>query len=115
VWNGFSKNILLALQTSSAEKRPRWWGLAFAWGYASVFVLPFYFLFSPYRIPAALVIGWLGVLRAVVSRCFNRPLTEVALTPLAAWGVMAFGLNALLSRIRGRPIAWKGRDYSLSN
>ncbi len=114
VWDGFSKNILLALQTSTAEKRPRWWGAAFAWGYACVFVLPFSFLFSPYRIPAAFMIGWLAALRAAVSRRFGRPLIEVAATPVAAWGVMAFGLNALLRRMRGRDIAWKGRDYSLS-
>ena len=115
VWDGFSKNILLALQTSTAEKRPRWWGLAFAWGYASLFIQPIVFLFSPYRIPAAFVIGWLAVLRGAVSQRFGRPLIEVTATPLAAWSVMAFGLNALLCRIRGRNIAWKGRDYSLSS
>lgn len=113
VWDGFSKNILLGLQTSSSEKRPQWWSLAFAWGYASVFVLPFFFLFTPYRIPAAIMICWLGSLRTVVSKHFRRPLTEVAATPLAAWGVMALGLNALISRLRGKRIAWKGRNYSL--
>jgi chlorobactene glucosyltransferase len=111
VWDGFSKNILLALQTSSGEKRPWWWGLAFAWGYASVFVLPFLLLFSSYRTPSVLVIGWLGILRGIV----NRPLIEVFTTPLAAWSVMAFGLNAWFRRVRGRRIAWKGRDYSLTN
>lgn len=115
VWDGFSKNILLALQTSSAEKRPWWWGLAFAWGYASIFVLPFVFLFSSYRIPSALVIGWLVILRAIVNRHLKRPLIEVFTTPLAAWSVMAFGLNAWFRRVRGRRIAWKGRDYSLTD
>jgi chlorobactene glucosyltransferase len=115
VWDGFSKNILLALQTSSAEKRPWWWGLAFAWGYASVFVLPFLFFFSGCRIPSALVIGWLGILRAIVNRRFNRLLIETLTTPLAAWSVMAFGLNAWFRRVRGRRIAWKGRDYSLNH
>jgi chlorobactene glucosyltransferase len=115
IWDGFSKNILLALQTSSAERRPRWWGLAFAWGYASVFVLPFLFLFSGCRIPSALVIGWLGILRAIVNRRFNRPLIETLTTPLAAWSVMVFGLNAWFRRVRGRRIAWKGRDYSLNH
>jgi len=116
VWDGFSKNILLALQTSSAEKRPRWKGLVFAWGYACVFVLPFYhLLFSDHKSLSLLVIGWLGILRAIVNRRFTRPCIEVAATPLAAWTVMAFGLNALFRRIRGRKIAWKGRDYSLTN
>jgi chlorobactene glucosyltransferase len=111
VWDGFSKNILLVLQTSSTEKHSRWWGLAFAWGYASVFVMPFLFMFSSYRIPSALVIGWLGILRGIV----NRPLIEVLTTPLAAWSVMAFGLSAWFRRVRGRQIAWKGRDYSLNH
>lgn len=115
VWDGFSKNILLALQISAAEKRPRWWGLAFIWGYASVFVLPFLFLFSSYRLPSALVIGWLGVLRGIVNRRFKRPLSEVLTTPLAAWSVMVFALNAWFRRVCGRPVAWKGRDYRLTD
>ena len=61
------------------------------------------------------MIGWLGILRGIVNRRFNRPLIEVFTTPLAAWSVMAFGLNAWLRRVRGRRIAWKGRDYSLTN
>jgi chlorobactene glucosyltransferase len=36
VWEGFSKNVLLVLSTSAAEKRPWWWGMVFAWGYAAV-------------------------------------------------------------------------------
>ncbi len=49
VWAGFSKNILLALDTSNTAKRRAGWGLLFAWGYASLFVLPFAWLFSRYR------------------------------------------------------------------
>jgi chlorobactene glucosyltransferase len=116
VWDGFSKNILLALQSSSAEKHPRWWGLAFAWSYACVFVLPFYhLLFSDHKSLSLVEIGWLGVLRAIVNQRFARPWIEVATTPLAAWSVMAFGLNAWFRRACGRRIAWKGRDYSLTN
>jgi chlorobactene glucosyltransferase len=114
VWEGFSKNILLALETSSAEKRPAWWNLIFAWGYACVFVLPFYRLLEGSKL-ALLEIGWLGILRAAVSRHLNRPPAEVVTTPLAAWSVMAFGLIALLRRRLGGSIRWKDRDYPLTN
>src|SRR5690606_11326822 len=115
VWDGFSKNILLALQTSSTEKRPWWWGLAFIWGYASLFVHPFLLLMSSYRLPSALVIGWLGILRVVVNWRFNQPLINVLTTPIAAWSVMAFGLNAWFRRMRGGHIVWKDRAYTLKN
>ncbi len=115
VWNGFSKNILIALEKTAAEKRPRWWNAMFAWGYACVFVLPFVRLLTHHRRQPLIEIGWLAALRWVVSRRFGRPLGEIATTPLAAWSVMALGLRALLLRRRGQPIRWKGRDYRLND
>jgi hypothetical protein len=114
VWDGFSKNILLALEMSSAEKRSHWWGLLFAWGYASVFVLPFALLFSRYRWLALLTLIWLASLRSLVNKRLKRPALEVLTTPLAAWSVMAFGLGAFLRRRGGRNVRWKGRDYTLN-
>jgi chlorobactene glucosyltransferase len=116
VWAGFSKNILLALETTTAEKRPSWWSAVFAWGYACVFVLPFFWLLLPARKRLLLVeIAWLGVLRGLVNGQFSRPLNEVVTTPLAGWSVMALGLSALLRRRRGTRIRWKGRDYRASD
>jgi chlorobactene glucosyltransferase len=114
VWAGFSKNILLALEDTSVGRRSRLWGLLFAWGYASVFVLPFLLLFGRHKTLPLLVIGWLGMLRIVVNQHLERPITEAMTTPLAALGVMAFGLGALLRRWCGGNVQWKGRDYTLS-
>jgi chlorobactene glucosyltransferase len=114
VWEGFSKNILLALDMSSGEKRPWWQTPLFAWGYASLFVLPFDLLFTSYRQLSLVTIGWLAVLRAVVNWRLRRPLGEIVTTPLAAWSVMAFGLNALFRRVAGKQTRWKGRDYSVA-
>jgi chlorobactene glucosyltransferase len=116
VWDGFSKNILLGLETSSAEKRRWWWRLLFAWGYACAFVLPFYnLLFASDKLLSLLEIGWLGTLRGIVNWHFARPLSEIASTPLAAWSVMAFGLGAVLRRRSGKYIRWKGRDYTITS
>lgn len=115
VWQGFSKNILLALETSSADRRFHWWGLLFAWGYACLFVNPFFLLLAaPDKRLPLLEIGWLGVLRGAVGRQFGRPWGETATTPLAAWSVMAFALGALFRRRRGQPVQWKGRDYPVA-
>ncbi len=116
VWAGFSKNILLGLETSSADKRPVWWTLAFAWGYACLFVLPFYHLIvSNQSLIVLLEVGWLGLLRGMVNRQLGRPSSEILTTPLAAWSVMALGLNALLRRTRGGQVRWKGRIYNVSH
>lgn len=115
VWGGFVKNILLGLEKSSTEKRPRWWSAMFAWGYACVFVLPFARLFLRSRRLPLIEIGWLAALRLLVSRRFARPLHEVVSTPFAAWSVMALGLHALIRRRRGQGIRWKGRDYRLND
>jgi len=113
VWQGFSKNILLALDSAPAERRPWWWALLFAWGYAAVFVLPFVWLLFPrYRRPALLVIGWLGGLRGVVGWRLRRSPTEIVTTPLAGWSVMALGLGALFRRRRKLAVRWKDREYS---
>ena len=115
VWAGFSKNILLGMMATSGDQRPRGWGAVFAWGYACVFVLPFARLLLPghKRLPL-IEIAWLAILRALVSHQFARPASEIATTPLAAWSVMALGLNALIRRRRGVKVRWKGRDYRLS-
>jgi len=113
VWAGFSKNILLALVTSSDQPRPKWWAAVFAWGYACVFVLPFARLLLSSWLMPLMEIGWLTALRIIVARQFKRPTDEILTTPFAAWSVMAIGLHALVMRHRGRRVRWKGRDYSL--
>jgi hypothetical protein len=60
-------------------------------------------------------IGWLTALRITINSRFARPAHEIVTTPLAAWSVMALGLYALLLRLRGERIRWKGRDYHLSD
>jgi chlorobactene glucosyltransferase len=114
VWNGFSKNILLGLQTSASEKRSLWWSLLFPWSYACIFVLPFYYLLtSPRKRLPILEVSWLGLLRACVNGYFGRSWGEIITTPFGAWSVMALGLNALINR--GKEIQWKGRHYPISN
>lgn len=112
VWNGFVKNILLGLETSSHDKQPPWWAILFAWGYACLFITPYFNLISPRQRKLALLeIGWLGALRGVSGLYLKRPATETLTTPFGALSVMAFGLAALYSRGRGQKFAWKGRLY----
>jgi chlorobactene glucosyltransferase len=112
VWNGFLKNILLGLETSSLEQRPKWFALPFAWCYACLFVLPyFHLLFTRQRKLALLEIGWLAALRGITGFFLKRPPSEVLTTPAGALSVMALGLAALYRRWRGQKIAWKGRLY----
>ena len=115
VWAGFSKNLLLALSTSSARRRTAWWGAVFAWSYACIFVLPFARLLLRGRRMPLIEIGWLGALRFIVVRRLQRPADEILTTPLAAWSVMAIGLHALTRRWRGASVRWKGRDYPLTD
>ncbi|MAS37443.1 MAG: hypothetical protein CL610_25815 [Anaerolineaceae bacterium] len=114
VWHGFSKNMLLALQTNA--RWPVWKALLFAWGFASLFVLPplIALLYPNDRWLALLLAGWLLVLRAAVVLHFRRPAHEILTTPLAAVGVMLLGLNTLYLKRRNRPIRWKDRPYSIS-
>lgn len=113
VWQGFVKNILLGLETSSHEKQPRWWPILFAWGYACLFLTPYFNLASRRQTKLALLeIGWLGALRAISGLYLNRPPSEALTTPFGTLGVMAFGLAALYGRWRGQKISWKGRLYS---
>lgn len=115
VWNGFSKNLLLGLETSEAGRTARWWAPLFAWAYASVFVVPFFRLLVERRRALPLLeAAWLGALRGVVAGWLGRPWREVPATPLAAWSVMALGLSALARRWRGDRVRWKGRDYPLT-
>ncbi|MBI5928777.1 MAG: glycosyltransferase [Chloroflexi bacterium] len=110
VWGGFSKNLMLGLETSAAKKPPAWFGPLFAWGYACIFVLPFFYLLNaPQKRLPLLEIGWLAFLRGCINFYFRRSLSEVITTPLAAWSVMALGLNALLRQ--GKEVQWKGRHY----
>ena len=112
VWNGFLKNVLLGLETSSLEQRPKWFALPFAWGYACLFFLPYYhFVFTRQRKLALVEIGWLAALRGMAGLFLKRPVMEVLTIPAGALSVMALGLVALYRRWRGQKIAWKGRLY----
>ncbi|HEX8983021.1 MAG TPA: glycosyltransferase [Ktedonobacterales bacterium] len=112
VWNGFTKNLLGAL-TSTGERPNVLWYPLFAWGYASVFVLPIaYLIIGEQRELAAVALGWLFLLRAATGIYLKRPLDEILTTPLAAWAVMALALSAMVRRWRGRGIEWKGRQYA---
>ena len=112
VWQGFSKNLWLALENTSGQNRPPAWVPLFMWAYACLFVLPFVFLFSAQeQLPALLTLIWLGLLRGIAGWHMQRPLAEIISTPLAAWGVMALGLGALVRRWRRQPVEWKGRRY----
>lgn len=112
VWNGFTKNLLGAL-TSTGKRPNAWWYPLFAWGYASVFVLPLaYLIVGEQRLLAAIALGWLLLLRATTGAYLKRPLGEALMTPLAAWVVMAIALSALIRRWRRRAVEWKGRMYA---
>lgn len=111
VWLGFSKNILMSLQTSKQ------WSIGsvalFAWCYVSVFVLPYVILIlRPEKILALIAILWLMALRFMVGTVVRRPFTEATLTVFSALGVMLLGLNAISLKIRKQRILWKDRSYS---
>ena len=123
VWDGFSKNLLIALSSPSPSSRTSSsvrsalanvpYALLFAWGYACVFVLPFVRLLHREQRPiATLEVCWLLLLRGLVARHLQRPPDEIVTTPLAAWSVMAISLGALYGRWRRRPMVWKQRHYS---
>jgi chlorobactene glucosyltransferase len=110
VWQGFSKNILLSLQTSQE------WSIGtvilFAWCYVSLFVLPYVILLIfPDQPQSLLAIIWLIGLRLSVGFATHRPLTEAFFTVLSALGVMLLGLNAISLKVRKRKIIWKERPY----
>lgn len=119
VWDGFSKNLLNALPSSATTwVRAGLTGLLlaplFAWGYACLFVLPFFCLvIGRQRALPAVEVCWLFLLRGLVANQMRRPATEILTTPVAAWGVMAICTRAVYNRCRGLPIAWKGRRYFL--
>jgi chlorobactene glucosyltransferase len=111
VWQGFSKNIVLSLQTSKQ------WSIGsialFAWGYVSLFVLPYLiFVFHPDKLLALIAISWLMALRLIVGFVIRRPVTEALLTLFSALGVMLLGLNAIWLKVRKQRILWKDRPYS---
>jgi chlorobactene glucosyltransferase len=113
VWAGFSKNLLGALTASSARRLPIWWAPIFAWGYASVFVMPFVgLLVAKRRAMAVVEIAGLLLVRGLVGWSLHRPAHEVVTTPLAAWAVPLLGLLALYRRWRRAPVVWKGRAYA---
>ena len=112
VWNGFSKNLLGALVSPREQTHALWQAPLFAWGYACLFVIPFWRLVrGPRRWLAAFEVAWLSVLRGIATHHLRRSLSEIITTPLAAWAVMAIGLSALYRRLVGREISWKGRLY----
>lgn len=84
------------------------------WGYACLFVHPFYRLFfEEFSWLALTEILWLALLRSVANWHLHRSPLEVITTPLAAWGVMALGLAALYRRWQGQKVNWKGRYYTV--
>jgi chlorobactene glucosyltransferase len=112
VWAGFSKNLLLGLETATCSRRSPWWGALFIWGFACLFVTPFSHLTRRgLRWLALIEIGWLLLLRGWVGTHLKRPHAEIVTTPLAGWMVMALGMTALYRRWRKREIRWKGRVY----
>jgi chlorobactene glucosyltransferase len=113
LWIGFSRSLMQGFDGSSVEKRSYWMVALFVWGYASVFVTPFFKLFfgTFWELPLVEVV-WLGLLRGAASWHLRRSLLEVFATPLAVWGVMALGLGAVYRRWQGQKIAWKGRFYT---
>lgn len=112
VWNGFTKNLLLALSSSSPGMSSVGGAALFAWCYVCLFVFPFFNLaFSEQWALALLEIGWLLLLRALVVWQLRRPFGEILTTPLAAWSVLALGLSALYRRFHGKHVVWKGRLY----
>ncbi len=109
---GFAKNVLGALTSTYLKRRARWWAPLFAWGYACIFVVPFFnLLLSQFRVLAIIEIAWLLLLRVLAGWSIRRPLSEMLTTPLAAWFVMALGLDSLYRRWRKRSVMWKGRVY----
>ena len=88
VWEGFSKNLLVALASSPAFLSPAASSTSlirnvlanllrsplFAWGYACVYVLPFVRLLRcEQRSVAVIEACWLLLLRSVVARHLKRP------------------------------------------
>ena len=112
VWSGFSKNLLGALVSPREHTQALWQAPLFAWGYACLFVIPFWRLVrGPHRWLAAFEVAWLSVVRGIATHHVHRSLGEVITTPLAAWSVMAIGLGAFYRRLLGRETSWKGRLY----
>ena len=113
VWHGFSKNILLSLQTTQQ------WSLmsiiGFAWGYTSLFVMPYIILaVYPHKLLALIGIIWLTLLRLVAGFAARRSHLEAVFTPLSALGVMLLGLNAIALKLRRQRVTWKERSYSVN-
>jgi len=111
VWQGFSKNIVLSLQTSKQ------WSVGsvalFVWCYISVLVLPYVIvIFHPEKWLALIAILWLMALRLTVGVVIRRPFIEATLTVFSALGVMLLGLYAISLKLRKQRILWKDRPYS---
>ena len=112
LWQGFSRSLMHGLSGSSTAKRAFWWMPLFAWGYASLFVNPFYrLLLGEQRWLSLLEIAWLVTLRGIANWYLKRSLLEVLTTPFAAWSVMALEIGAIYRRWQGQTLAWKGRTY----
>jgi chlorobactene glucosyltransferase len=112
VWEGFSKNLLLGLETATCDRQSPWQRGMFVWCFACLFVTPFYHLArGGVRRLALIEIGWLLLLRGWFGVWLKRPLGELFSTPLAGWVVMALGITALYRRWRKRGVMWKGRVY----
>lgn len=107
VWHGFSKNLLLGLETSLSP-------IYTAFHFTNLFILPFVLLlFGFYRRWLAFEIAWLYSLRMVTNAHFRRSIWETFITPISALGVIALSMNGLFLRKTLRSIQWKDRDYSV--
>lgn len=117
VWQGFSKNIMLGLQQSQTQTMPLWLMPIFAFGWASLFVLPLYILIFQSGFLALWALGnilGLWLVRAIFVISYRRSKTEIFTTHLAGIGVMFLGLSAILRSLRQAPVEWKGRTYVAS-
>ena len=113
VWEGFSRSMMHGLDNSTLQSHSWLWALLFAWGYAALFLHPFYYLsVGEHQTLALLELAWLALFRGIATWHLRRSPLEVLTTPLAAWGVMALGMAALYRRRQGQKVNWKGRYYT---
>jgi chlorobactene glucosyltransferase len=105
VWRGFSKNLLLGLETSFSP-------IPMAFHFTNVFILPvLLFLLGFNRALLAFETLWLFSLRLMTNRHFTRSIWETLSTPISALGVITLSMNGLFLRKTLRSIQWKDRDY----
>jgi chlorobactene glucosyltransferase len=108
VWRGFSKNLLLGMETAPAARQV-------PFHFTNIFILPLILLpFERAKHLLSIEILWMFALRGLSSGAFGRRLTEAFTAPLAALGVIALALNGMRLRRTARTIQWKDRDYPIA-